>query len=216
MDLGKYLDLLLTRTLYLRRADKFTDRFEGAMTPAIREMLDDAHESGHWKENAEAFRGRARAGHFVSCWNGSAKDNMALWQLYGGASASIAITTTVGKLVDAGLSWQREECVLIRKVKYIDHFKDPDMSIGCPADLLQFKHDAYRFEKEIRIIVPQQREYETNPESLRLPLGDLNDFVREVVVAPEATESFVNVVEDVTRKYGVTRPVRRSRLTHLP
>jgi hypothetical protein len=141
---------------------------------------------------------------------------MALWQLYGGASSSIAITTTIDKLVDAGLGWQNEEHVHIQKVKYIDHFRDPNMSIGCPADLLQFKHDAYSFEKEIRIIVPRARAYENNPESLKLPLGDLNDFIRSVVVAPEASESFFNVVKDVTKKYGVTSPVKRSKLTHLP
>jgi hypothetical protein len=216
MDLGKYLDLLLTQQLYLRRADKFTDRFEGALTPAIRGVLDDAHESGHILDNADAFCRRARMGHFVSCWNLSAKDNMALWQLYGGAKSSIAVTTTVSKLVDAGLRWQSEKLVLIRKVKYIDHFKDPNMSIGCPADLLQFKHDAYSFEKEIRVIVPRALAYESNPESLKLPLGDLNGFIRSVVVAPEASESFFNVVKDVTKKYGVSSPVKRSKLTHLP
>lgn len=141
---------------------------------------------------------------------------MALWQLYGGTKSSIAITTTVDKLIDAGLSWQSDECVLIQKVKYIDHFKDPNMSVGCPADLLQFKHDAYSFEKEIRIIVPRTRDYEKNPESVKLPVGDLNKFIRSIDVAPEASEAFFDVVRDVTRKYGITKPVRRSKLTNLP
>lgn len=178
--------------------------------------MDDAYAHGGMKEDAKAYCQRARMGHFVSCWNRSAKDNMALWQLYGGAGSSVAVTTTVEKLVSAAAKWEGEHCVFIRNVRYIDHFKNPDMIVGRPSNLLEFKHEAYRFEKEIRIIVPRQAAYKENPESLRLPLGDLNNFIRSIVVGPEASSSFFNVIKDVTKKYGVSSPVRHSKLTHLP
>jgi hypothetical protein len=216
MDLAKYIDLLRTKELYLRRADRFTDRFEGALTPVIRRTLNDAHVNGGMKEDADEYYRRTRMGHFVSCWNRSAKDSMALWQLYGGAGSSVAITTTVQNLVLAGLGWKEEDEVLIRNVKYIDHFKNPDMIVGRASDLLEFKHEAYKYEGEIRIIVPRQEVYKDNPVALRLPLGNLNDFIRSVVVAPEADPWFFELVKDVTAKYGVVSPVRRSMLTFLP
>jgi len=214
MDLAKFLDLLRTSALYLCRADKFSDRFEGALTPAIRRAMEEAHQQGMVAYSADVFYQRARQGCYVSCWNLAADDNMALWQLYGGAATSVAVTSTVGKLLKAAAGWQ--DHVSLRAVQYIDHFRNPNMAVGWGPDLLQFKHKAYSFEKELRIIVPREDDWETNPAGVSLPLGDLNAVIRSVVVAPEAPPWFFDLVADVTRKYGVHSPVRRSRLTFLP
>lgn len=216
LDLPKYLDLLYSRHLYLRRADGFTDRFEGALTPAIRQALDEAHRADHVSYGSAELYKRARQGNFVSCWNSSARDNMALWQLYGGAASSVAVTSTIDRLLAAALRWKED--VFICKVRYIDHFKSPNMVVGAGsgADLLQFKHDAYRYENEVRLVVSRAKTWKTNEAGIRLPLGDLNEVIRSVVVAPEAPPWFFELIEDVTTKYGVSRPVRRSKLTELP
>ena len=215
LDLPKYLELLRTRSLYLRRVDLFSDRFEGAIPPLMRQAMDDQYVYDLAKLNADQFWERTRKGNYLSCWNMDAKDNMALWQLYGGASASVAITTTVEKLMGVTCRWERE--AVINKVSYVDHFKNPDMVIGKYPDLLKFKHLAYAYERELRIIVPQQvNDLSTNPDALHLPIDDLNDFIRSVVVAPEAGPWFYDLIKDVTGKYGLTSPVRRSKLTYLP
>ena len=150
----------------------------------------------------------------MSCWSLGEHDNMALWQLYGGVERSVAITSTIGELVQAAFDWQ--QTVLIRKVRYIDHSKEPAMVIADYTDLLQFKHEAYRYEEEVRIIVPRQADdWERNPDGLRLPLGDLNALVHSVIVSPEAKDWFYELVEDVTNRYGVSSPVRRSNITSL-
>jgi hypothetical protein len=216
LDLPKFLDLLRSQHLYLRRADGFTDRFEGALTPAVRTVLDEAHQNGQISYSANEFYQRARRGNFVSCWNLGARDNMALWQLYGGAATSVVVTSTIDNLLAAAFEWG--ESVWIHKVRYIDHFRNPNMvvGVGTGVDLLQFKHDAYGYEKEVRIVVSRHRTWKANPAGISLPLGDLNKLIRSVVVAPEAPPWFFDLVEDVTRKYGVSRPVRRSKLTKLP
>jgi hypothetical protein len=216
LDLPKFLDLLRSQHLYLPRADGFPDRFEGALTPAIRTALDEAHQSGQISYGANEFYQRARQGNFVSCWNLGAKDNMALWQLYGGAATSVVVTSTIDKLLAAAFKWS--EPVFIHKVQYIDHFKNPTMvvGVGTGVDLLQFKHEAYAYEKELRLVVSRHRTWKTNASGIRLPLGDLNGLIRSVVVAPEAPPWFFDLVEDVTGKYGVSVPVRRSKLTELP
>lgn len=59
LDLPKFLHLLHSRSLYLRRADGFTDRFEGALTPVFRRALDEAHKKGELERNADYFYWRA-------------------------------------------------------------------------------------------------------------------------------------------------------------
>jgi hypothetical protein len=91
------------------------------------------------------------------------------------------------------------------------------MIVGRYTDLLRFKHEAYKYEAEVRIVVPKQDDdWEGNPPELRLPVRDLNALLRSVVVSPEAGDWFYELVNDISRKYGVTVPIRRSRLTSLP
>lgn len=211
MDLAKLLDLVHSKTLYLRRADGFADRLEGALFPAFRRQLDSAHKSGVIEYDAEYFYRRARLGNYVSCWTLGAHDNMALWQLYGGTRSSVALTTTVEQLLRLGLSWQR--AVLLWKVKYVDHRTMKSYVIGRYTDVLQYKNTAYSYEDELRVLVPAQAEgWEENSLGLRLPIPDLNYFVRSIVVAPEASAEFKDAVEDLCRKYGLTTPVRLSAL----
>jgi hypothetical protein len=103
--LPQFLDLLHSRSLYLSRADGFPDRLEGALFPTLRKSLDDAHSRGESSENADLFYMKARMGSYVSCWTLGAKDNMALWQLYGDAKTNLVLTTTFGRLVRLALSW---------------------------------------------------------------------------------------------------------------
>ena len=215
LDLPKFLDMLLTSSLYLRRADSFTDRFEGALTPAFRRAIDDGHLKGDLKHDAEYFYRRARVGSFVSCWSLGAKDNMALWQLYGGVTTSVAITTTIERLIKVAKRWN--EPTLLHKVEYIDHSKNPDMVIGQYTDVLRFKNEAYEYEKEIRVIVPRQsKDWEKNPDGIRLFVDDLNALLRSVVVSPEAQPWFVELTQDVCSRYNISAPVRRSKLAFLP
>ena len=102
-------------------------------------------------------------------------------------------------------------------MRYIDHAKNPDMMIGHYTDPFKFKHDAYSYEKEVRILISRQSaEWRQNPQDVRLPIRDLEDFIRSVVVSPDAGDWFYDLINDITRRYGVNVPVRKSSLTNLP
>jgi len=177
--------------------------------------MDEAYKAGSIDYNADAYYRKSRTGVFASCWSLGAQDNMALWQLYGGASRAVAVTTTVGRLVRVALHWN--ENVIIHKVKYINHFSNPDMIVGHYTDMFQYKHLAYSFEDEVRILIPQyEGNWEENPKAIRRPVAPLDKVIRSVVVAPEADAWFFELVKDVTQRYRPTVPVRRSKLTHLP
>ena len=211
MDLSKLLDLLYSGSLYFRRADGFADRLEGALFPSLRTIIDDSHSNGEIPYDSDEFYRRAREGSFVSCWSLGSRDNMALWQLYGGIKSSVAVTSTVSKIVNA---YESDRSIHIHKVKYVDHKKVKNYVIGAPREVLQYKSDAYTFEKEIRIIAPHT---ETDKETLgiRVPM-DLNTLIRSIVVAPDADVNFVRAVSDVCKKYGLKAPIRRSKLSFVP
>ncbi|ALQ50423.1 hypothetical protein ATY38_03740 [Nitrosomonas ureae] len=215
MDLPKLLDLLHTRSLYFRRADGFSDRFEGALFPSLRKSLDEAFVQKLASDGADYFYRRAREGNYVSCWTIGATDNMALWQLYGGLKTSIAVTSTVDCLFECALFWNRS--THFHKVRYVDHRRVRNYVIGNYTDVLQYKSDAYKYEKELRVIVPQQEDgWEKNPIEVRLALPSVDTLVRGVIVAPEADSNFLEAVRELCKRYDLKAPVKRSRLSTYP
>ena len=113
--------------------------------------------------------------------------------------------------------WATYGKVNVTKVRYIDHAGHlPDGAYTFAEDIFGFKHLAYAFEKEVRIIVSCQmpNEDEEMPPALRVPI-DIDCFLRSIVVAPEAGDWFYQLVDDVAKKYDVYKRVRRSALTQL-
>ncbi|MBQ0764013.1 hypothetical protein [Marinobacter psychrophilus] len=214
VDLPKLLDLLHAKSLYLRRADGFSDRLEGALFPSLRVTIDEEFEKGNLKTRSSDFYRNAREGSYVCCWTIGARDNMALWQLYGGVKSSVAITTTVDRLVSTVSGWDRS--VHLYKVKYIDHSKPPNFVIGAYRDVLQYKSDAYKFENELRVVLPKLDDISQNPMGIKLKLNDINELVSSIIVSPEANDSFVSAVVDLCKKYGLKSPVKRSKLAFIP
>ena len=139
---------------------------------------------------------------------------MALWQLFGGSGNSIAITTTTEKLTRTCLGWKDDS--IIERVNYIDHFKDPDMIIGKYTDPLRFKHEAFDFEREVRLMITMQQNWKNNPEGIRRPISDINDLITGVVVAPDAGTWFLELVQDLAHRYELKAPVKMSQLSTLP
>ena len=214
MDLAKLLDFLHSKSIYFRRADGFSDRLEGALFPLLRKSMDEAQAAGSGN-GADNFYRRARMGNYVLCWSIGARDNMALWQLYGGVKSSVALTTTVERLIRCADSW--EQSVHISRVSYLDHRRVDNYVIGAYTDVLRYKNDAYKFERELRLLIPQQvDDLSTNPMGIRLAVPDLNQLVRSIVVAPDADDGFVHAVAGLCEKYGLSAPVRRSSLSKMP
>src|SRR4051794_17186258 len=68
LDLPKYLELLRSRSLYFRRADRFPDKFEGVLPSGIYQSINAAYAEGKTTYDAETFLKRVREGMFVNCW----------------------------------------------------------------------------------------------------------------------------------------------------
>lgn len=214
LSFAKFGDLLRSKTIFLNRADRFQDRFEGALIPGFRKALDAAVVADHFIDDAETFYDRCRRGNFVNSWVFGSKDNMGMWQVFGGVEQSVSITSTIDRLTRTCCLWG--ENVFISKIGYINHFENPDMIIGHYFDPLRYKHEAFDFEREVRIIVSRQDDWKNNPEYIRLPINDLSDLITNVIVAPYAEPWFISLVEDICQKYGLAAPVKMSPLAAPP
>ena len=216
LNLPKYLDLLRTHEMYFCLVNHFQDKFEGALTPIIRNAINEAYSKGEIEYNAEHYAKEAREGVYLSCWTMGSHENMALWNLYSNVSTGIAITSNMDNIMKAGREWTATEKVFLYKVQYIDHYTNPDITLFSPIELLRYKHSAYSFENEFRIVVDRiNRNISVKPKSIKLKV-ELNDLIEEVTVGPEAEEWFFDLVSDVSQRYGLNIKVRRSKLTFIP
>jgi hypothetical protein len=217
LDLPKLIDLLRTGELFLGQASRFEDRLEGTLPEGIRRSIRNTEGLVAQHGDPTEWERKNRERTYLGCWSLGAKDNMALWKLYGRTNESVAITTTVESMSKVAPQWARYGKVSIKKIRYIDHDgRLPDGVYAFDDGVFGFKHLAYAFEKEVRIVMtcPTSEVALDMQPALRVPI-DVNTFLRSIVVAPEAGDWFFNLVEEIAKKYGVSKPVRRSALTHL-
>ena len=96
MDLWKFLDMLDNETLYLSRADKFKDTFEGRIPiRKVRQLdkddflkrLDDFSESSLTKST------------YISSWTAEENETFPLWKIYSDYCTAVGVKTTVQKIM---------------------------------------------------------------------------------------------------------------------
>lgn len=212
LDLPKLVDILRTGELYLTQASRFDDVLEGTLPEQLRRS------SSGVIGDVSVFEQRNRDRTYLSCWTLGAKDNMALWKLYGVGAESVAITTTVKRLTTVAPGWAVHGSVDVRKVRYINYAgrRLPNGVYGLGKDLFGLKHVAYSFEKEVRVVLTRSvtRGRDATPSAIRVP-ANLDRFLRSIVVGPEAGNWFFDLVFDIARKYNIAAPVHRSDLTRL-
>ncbi len=218
LDLPKFVELLRTRTIYLTRTDLLSDKFEGSLTPSIHRSINEAHSAGIISLSADEFIKKSRENTYINCWTLSAIDNMALWQIYSNTSTGIAITTTKEKLIQECLNFASNIHIELLKVQYINHFNNPDMVISSYTDPLRFKHKAYGYEKEIRVVVDVSIKKPPDSEQsggIEIPVN-INNLIRSVVICPEAKDWFCEQIHDLAKRYKLNVPIRKSKLTYMP
>ena len=216
--MAKFMDLLHNSSLFFPRADKFEDKFEGSFTESVKKQIEK-----HYKENDidftyEKFKWGLKRGVFINCWHIGTKDNMAMWRIYGQSTNSIAITTTVGKLEKQLELHNLHGNVSLRKVEYINHFEDPRIDVSKYTNIFTYKHEAYEFEKEARVIIDHYPNsavmgVESPGTSLEVDLGSL---IRSIVISPDAPEWFYELVSSICGNYNCQHLVKRSELANDP
>ena len=143
MDFARFIDLLVSKRLWLSRVDLLGDQREGRLTEPEYQRLSRKSDS-----EATAVE-RLRSLNYVNCWHQADCESMAMWDLYGAGGCGIAIKATVASIKAAIAS--DPVSVYIGRVKYRDwtqHDEDPQNVIG----LAVRKAEGYRHENEVRLL----------------------------------------------------------------
>ncbi len=218
LDLAKYVSLLKDKSLFMTRADKFKDVFEGAVAllsdkeeydKALKKYFDDVSEGTATTdilvEQSHKAGELLRSNSFVNCWCESDHESMAMWRLYAAFNEpkGVAIRSTVGRLRQA-----IGQAVEIGRIGYIDYSK----TWLNPNEALWRKRRSFEYEHEVRIrIIPKEGLSDNPPKFMTLAVN-LDQLIDSVYVSPMSEPWFKDVVEDVMNKYNVNKAVLQSGL----
>jgi len=225
MNVEKYLYLLNYSRLFFVRSDKLDDAFEGSWT-----KLDIENRKKHSMSLPNSVKDKSdedfskilmnmKKKTFISCWNAQDAESLSLWKIYGEVGKSIAIQSTYERLHNSVT-----EQVTLGLVEYIDYeigsfFSDERRA----ASPFYFKRMEFANECELRgtiqyhkfgVIDPNEEFYDNNF-GVDHPV-DLENLVEEVVVSPETPEWLLELLSSVTKKFGYSFPLVRSRLDAQP
>jgi hypothetical protein len=230
--LPKLISVLDARRLFLCRASKFQDPFEGA----VPKRLDDV--TRQWSLEPESYekyrsdRVRIRDMITISCWHRSAHESAAMWSLYGLSGEGVAIKSTVGRLAAALPKKQTprggtdNHGILIGHVDYIDY-----ATADFPPDNIYYpyvhKRLAFQHEREVRAVTmitdaaqkafdAESVNFEITKGGLAVPI-DIETMIEAVYISPLGSPSFERVVRATLQRFGVgSIPVIKSPMAEDP
>ncbi len=212
MDFASFYSLLLTKGLFFRRVDKYSDQYEGTLPDEIKEQFIESFSLHSFpfenKEDAKekmensfiAHLRELNKGTLCCSWVINKVENYAMWKIYlGGSREGVSIRTTVGKL-KAALKNNTVDFTFT-KVSY-------DMPLWMESDyktLVAFKTKPYSYESELRVLVYDQFETESVPMDVfpKVPLfehgttfsADTSVLIDEVHISPFAENWFYEVIK---------------------
>ncbi|MDY6285635.1 MAG: hypothetical protein SPL19_09590 [Fibrobacter sp.] len=236
LNLSKFITLLKDSSLFFSRADLFSDPFEGAKGIYTNEEKWDSFykdfvkkaicnppdgvkmpyntesqietEASRLLNDIKNFGKNSRTKTFINCWHENQFESEAMWKLYcPDLSQGLAIKTTYGKLFN---ELNQKEHIEIGRVQYIDYTKQ---MLGING-AFWYKRKSFEHEKEVRAII--HRFHNTN-DTLGINITiSLENLISAIHISPMAPHWFVEMVKDVSRKYGLSKPILQSQMTVKP
>ncbi len=221
MGISKFEDIVRTRSLYMSRADRLGEAFEGSTTPA---HLAYWHEVARKAETEEAranvLRTIERLSEFtrgmlpswyVSCWHINPVENYAMWKLYARDEAhneAIAISSTYKLLGEVLPAFIHIGCV-----RYIDFNKEKYTDENLAHRIMHKRH-FFEYEKELRAVAQrvelpggfaQPDPAHFSDYGYRPPI-DPCKLITSVVVHPDASEEFFRRVAKLCDSHQLPSP----------
>lgn len=216
MDFTKYVSLLELNSLFFSRADKLVDPFEGTYPEYVIKLKQKELGSEQYSSWSRTLR-KVPKFTLVNSWSIDNIDNPALWKLYVQSKNGISIQSTFRRLKNSFNSF--EWPVNIGKVIYIDYYKD---KFPTNDTILAFVHKRknFQYENELRAIVEYFEKIDENTKEPRfkgayIPV-DINELIENIYISPTADDWFYDLVELVTKKYGLDKQLIASDLVDKP
>lgn len=225
MSIGKFINLIETSSLYFPCISKLKtqDKHEGlvdsssfpfkghpseiAILTQLKEKLGNEtwDLAGNPTDFTFLFKALAESSHatfFATCWHMAEHESILMWNRYAPGFESVAIQTTVGKLV-ACMKW--EQPLRLGVVNYDPKQMGTHYEGGSECF---YKHPLYKGENECRLIVlSEDRKCTGNGIQIKV---DLINLVDRVFSAPDSESWFVSLVESFANRAQLTTPVSRA------
>lgn len=234
IDIVKFLSLLSRSSLFFCRLDKLEDQFEGMVAERNYEDRIRWHKATNHSmdrpftdeeiikqvEQMYEYDRKVKEVYCVCCWNKADKESAALWKIYSDFGKGIMIRSSINNLISAFKNTPQD--VRISEVGYLDYNKDVMSDFNTFFPIIH-KQNAYDYEKEIRLIheveFPQiGKTYDWSKEEIqegKLLKVDLNLLIDEIVIGPFSPKWMIDLVVDLTTKYGLKKAVTKSALSYL-
>lgn len=235
LDLTKFVSLLQQNSLFFCRLDKLEDRFEGTYTKPSIEIRDKYNENLHeliskakkksYEEDKELsnkhleWDQKSKSLMCVCCWNKYEKESIALWKIYSDFKKGIMITTSIEKLKESFK--QTDENIDLIEIEYIDFNKKyiPLSDFRHPAC---YKHLAYTFEEEVRLLHTVNWEgglnYDWSKEKIEEGKNlnaNIKELIGEIIISPHSPNWYYELVQGIVKKYGLDIEIKKSKFTYI-
>jgi Protein of unknown function (DUF2971) len=217
MDLGKLIWLLDEKQLFMPRLDKLTDPFEGSLTSKTIDGIKTYVEQNKTKTTSEEILDmyrQFRCSTYTCCWHANEQESEAMWRLYCGNEAGIAIQTTYNNLANL---IKNEHDVYIGLVQYIDYENHvfPGANSFYPV---MHKRLSFQHEHEVRLVSYRPlAQSEPCPEGISVTI-DLPTTIKQIYIHPSAPEYYFEVVKAILSKFepSLESKIKWSRLRDSP
>ena len=206
LDLSKFLDLLLSKKLFMSRSDKFEDQYEGTFSePTFEEIKKLAINNPEFLNYYKTHREKVA----ISSWHINEYESFAMWQIFTQNSEGLAIQSTIGRLQKA-LEPEKNLKQYIGQVNYIDYKKEyiPFDDLFFP---FLFKRKSFQYEREVRIISDVSLQNIPVNDGLKINV-DLNQLIEKIYIHPKSENWYKKLVIELVSKLDLKIEIEKSDL----
>lgn len=206
LDLSKFLDLLISKKLFMSRSDKFEDQYEGTFSEPTYEEIkklskDNPDFLSYYKKHREKVA--------ISSWHINEYESFAMWQIFTQNSEGLAIQSTIRRLQDA-LKPEKEFEQYIGEVNYIDykieHIPFDDMFFP-----FLYKRKSFQYEREVRILSDVSPSNHKLNDGLKINV-DLDILIEKIYIHPKSENWYKRLVIELVSKLGYQIKIEKSDL----
>lgn len=224
MDLARLASLLATKSLWFARVSDLEDKFEGSYpVPTARRLrllerhtvrveLPQAVSRTYIPELASRRLRGLRERAYVSCWYSGQDESAALWQASSRNGASVALQSTVSRLL-AALDKRRSARIHCSRISYIN-YRTQDVPFSHELGIFFCKRASFDFEREVRLLIADAGPVR-DEEGVRVR-ASIRRMIERLIIAPDAPSWHREVIQSLLKAYRVSVPLASSSLDARP
>lgn len=208
LDLFKYLDLISSKTLFMLKADKFQDPFDGKgpdkeYLKKVFELSIGTEVDDSIIDNLHNYYDKLRRSSYVNCWHINNFESSVMWDAYSNANGGLVIESTFGELKKSIVD---SRDIYISKVVY-DRNR---IGLQNAMHALTHKKQEFQDERELRVFHvdtvgsdPDSKEDYLNSLDIFLKIEvDTSVLIKQVYFHPLTPEWVASSIKSVVAQYG--------------